>query len=68
MLFYRACPKCRTGAVQPDDDQYGPYLRCLNCGFMKDIEQGVMAEVAMLAVAPPGRPRLPTSVTQPVSA
>jgi len=35
MLFLRACPRCRTGAVEYASDQWGPYLSCLNCGYLE---------------------------------
>lgn len=35
MLYFRACPRCRMGAVELSADTHGPYLSCLNCGFNK---------------------------------
>ena len=35
MLYLRACPRCRTGAVELSADMHGPFLSCLNCGFNK---------------------------------
>ncbi len=32
-----ACPRCR-GTVFRERDQYGPYLECLMCGTMEDLE------------------------------
>ncbi len=32
-----ACPQCR-GSVFRERDQYGPYLECLMCGLMEDLE------------------------------
>ena len=37
MLYFRACPRCRTGTVEHSNDAYGGYLQCLNCGFMRDL-------------------------------
>ena len=35
MMFLKACPKCR-GDVVLDKDLYGRYVRCLQCGFLRD--------------------------------
>lgn len=35
MLYFKSCPRCRTGTVQLESDFYGSYLSCLNCGFEK---------------------------------
>jgi hypothetical protein len=32
-----ACPRCR-GDVAADRDHFGPYRRCLQCGWMEDLE------------------------------
>jgi hypothetical protein len=34
------CPKCITGVLFLDRDQYGPYVTCRNCGWHKDISPG----------------------------
>ena len=33
MLYLKACPRCR-GDVKYERDVYGPYLECLQCGFL----------------------------------
>ena len=35
MMFLKACPKCR-GDLVLDKDVYGVYVRCLQCGLMRD--------------------------------
>ena len=35
MLYFRSCPRCKTGTIELDRDFYGPFLTCLNCGFSK---------------------------------
>ena len=35
MLYFRCCPRCKTGTIQLDADLYGTYISCLNCGFEK---------------------------------
>ena len=37
MLYFRACPKCRTGTIEHNRDPYTEYLQCLNCGLMRDL-------------------------------
>ena len=36
MIFLKACPKC-SGDILLDKDNYGRYLKCLQCGFSKDV-------------------------------
>ena len=36
MVQLKACPKCR-GDILLDRDMYGSYLKCLQCGSLKDI-------------------------------
>lgn len=35
MLYFNACPRCKSGTVQLESDFFGSYLSCLNCGFEK---------------------------------
>ena len=41
MLYFRSCPKCVTGTVEHNNDSHGAYAQCLNCGFMRDLSDGV---------------------------
>lgn len=36
VLRLKSCPKCKTGAVGVDRDQYGWYEYCIQCGYMRD--------------------------------
>ena len=36
MLYFRSCPRCRTGTIEFDSDIYGAFLTCLNCGYTKN--------------------------------
>lgn len=47
MLYFKACPKCRTGTVEHNRDPYTEYLQCLNCGFMRDVPDGADAVMAL---------------------
>ena len=37
MFFLKACPRCR-GDIYVDRDNYGPFLHCMQCGYIKDLE------------------------------
>ncbi len=37
MLLFKACPRCREGAVVVDRDIFGWNALCLQCGFMVDL-------------------------------
>lgn len=32
-LYLKACPRCH-GDIALDDDQFGRYMECLQCGFL----------------------------------
>jgi len=36
MMFLKACPRCR-GDLVLEEDMYGRYIACLQCGFIRDI-------------------------------
>jgi len=36
MIYLKQCPKC-GGDLSDDRDKYGKFIRCLQCGYMKDI-------------------------------
>ncbi len=39
MMFLKACPKCH-GDLDLDQDVYGTFVRCLQCGLLKDANSG----------------------------
>ena len=41
MLHFKSCPKCVTGTVEHNRDSHGTYVQCLNCGFMRDLTDGI---------------------------
>ncbi len=48
MIHFKACPKC-YGDLYLNEDSFGEYFHCLQCGYMLDVEQGGEATVpAML--------------------
>ena len=36
MLYLKSCPRC-AGDINADSDMYGMFLKCLQCGFSKDL-------------------------------
>ncbi len=36
MLYLKSCPRC-SGDINADSDMYGLFLKCLQCGFSKDL-------------------------------
>ena len=57
MFWFKLCPRC-SGDLSEDRDQYGKFIRCMQCGLTKDVpnnEGGVLvisAEPAPVPVAP----------------
>ena len=37
MIYFNACPKCH-GDLTMNQDGYGAFVSCLQCGFMRDID------------------------------
>lgn len=35
MLRFKSCPKCKSGDMVIDRDNYGSYMLCLQCGLLK---------------------------------
>ena len=44
MVMLRACPRCITGGVIRGGDGYGLYIQCLQCGYLKDVDDEQTAE------------------------
>ena len=38
MIWFKSCPRCQRGDVILDRDIYSWYVQCLQCGYMKDLE------------------------------
>ena len=61
MMYFKGCPRC-SGDLVDQDDVFGPYTLCINCGYVlypKDEESGrYLAESsgpANVADLPPAR-------------
>ena len=40
MIKFKLCPRCR-GDLYLAEDIFGKYLSCLQCGFLKDVAEGM---------------------------
>ena len=49
MIIFKSCPKC-GGDLNLRNDQYGPFVDCLQCGYLRDIAS--MASASFLDSAP----------------
>ena len=61
MLFFKSCPRCK-GDIHVNQDIYGRYKECLQCGFMEDVQtadEALAAAVAKVGFAGPKRGRKP---------
>lgn len=38
MIKFKVCPKCR-GDLYLGEDIFGKYLSCMQCGYLKDVEE-----------------------------
>ena len=36
MIYFKECPKCH-GDLLVKEDNYGQYISCIQCGFMRDL-------------------------------
>ena len=51
MVYLKSCPKC-LGDLTVAQDGYGTFIKCLQCGFMKDVEvKGAIRATASSATA-----------------
>ena len=37
MIYFKSCPKCQ-GDLTMSQDTYGSYIKCLQCGLMRDVD------------------------------
>ncbi len=40
MLRFKSCPRCKNGDVYINNDSFGWYAECLQCGHMKSADPG----------------------------
>jgi hypothetical protein len=53
MIQLKGCPRCR-GDLYLNQDMYGKYLNCLQCGYTRDLtgQPGPVAQDRSAAVVP----------------
>ncbi len=69
MLFFKSCPRCK-GDIHFNQDIYGRYKECLQCGFMEDVQtadEALAAAVAKVGFAGPKRGRKPAAAVARVA-
>jgi len=55
MLYLKSCPRC-TGDINADSDTHGTFLKCLQCGFSKDLSPEMAARLFGRNTARPVEP------------
>ena len=58
MFWLKSCPRC-SGDLYQDDDQYGCYVSCLQCGLSRDVsgQLTVLSEISAEPALPPAVPQ-----------
>ena len=70
MIWFKACPKCRVGDLYLDQDQYGEYIRCFQCGYNQDLPNKAVTApqpVPSLHLKPGDSEQLPSHVLAEVA-
>ncbi len=49
MIFFKSCNRCR-GDIHVDSDPYGWFVKCLQCGFQRDMPAGLVPAAAYATV------------------
>ncbi len=47
MVWLKECPRC-LGDLFLDQDPYGKFKTCIQCGYMRDLVEGVIDENPLL--------------------
>jgi DNA-directed RNA polymerase subunit M/transcription elongation factor TFIIS len=42
MFWFKSCPKCNTGDLYSDEDRFGKYVACLQCGHSLSVAEEVV--------------------------
>ena len=49
VIKFKVCPRCR-GDLYLAEDVFGRYLSCLQCGYLKDVEEPELASTPVPTV------------------
>lgn len=53
MIYFKSCPRCNTGDIHADDDEYRMFLlQCLQCGFNKYPSKEMFEKIVAKSKAP----------------
>lgn len=52
MMYLKGCPRCK-GDLQSNNDTYGTYQKCIQCGFLKDVS--VQSPPLIFLMSDPGK-------------
>jgi hypothetical protein len=47
MIWYKSCFRCERGDVVEGKDMWSPYIICLQCGYLKDLDVPRRARVSV---------------------
>ena len=59
MFWFKRCPRC-AGDLFEENDQYGSFITCMQCGFSKDIHER-LADPGSISLEPIPAPLVPKS-------
>ena len=48
MIWLKGCPRCRMGDLMANRDMDGWYILCLQCGYLKDVDDSPTADTIIL--------------------
>jgi hypothetical protein len=57
MFWFKKCPRC-SGDLYEEEDQYGSFVTCMQCGFSKDIHNK-LTDPGSISLAPVPTPTVP---------
>ena len=63
MLFLKCCPRCK-GDIYVENDTYGHFMECLQCGFSRDLPDTKARAVAEEPDRPAEVVALPAAVAE----
>ncbi len=50
MVWIKSCPRCVNGDLILETEPDGWCVRCLQCGYTKDVEDSIQAALQLMAV------------------
>ena len=56
MVWLKSCPRCVRGDLMLEAEREGWSINCLQCGYTKDVEDPILAELSSVGEAPSAAP------------